>query len=151
MTVRSWIVLLATMAFVAGPVGAHEEGDVPEPVCDTPPGPAPPRSPRADHTRIELLAHVDPDAVDRHGHVRGALDARAIHALARRVATALGLDASEYGAHSLRASYATLAYRSGLPEVEVMRHGGWRSAQVMRRYVREAERWSVNFTRAVGL
>ncbi len=90
-------------------------------------------------------------AVDRHGHVRGPLDARAIHALARRVAAELGLDVSEYGAHSLRASYATLAYRSGLPEVEVMRHGGWRSAQVMRRYVREAERWSVNFTAAVGL
>jgi len=106
-----------------------------------------------------LARHPEPDnpgaaifrAVDRHGNVRGPLDARAIHALARRVATALGLDTSEYGAHSLRASYATLAYRSGLPEVEVMRHGGWRSAQVMRRYVREAERWSVNFTRAVGL
>ena len=71
MRVRSWIVLFGTMALVAGPARAHEEGDLPEPVCDSPPGPEPPRAPRADHTRIELLAHVDPDAVDRYGHVGG--------------------------------------------------------------------------------
>src|SRR5262245_49755059 len=71
MSVRAWIALLGTMALVIGPPRAHEEGEVPEPVCDSPPGPTPPRAPRADHARIELLAHVDPDAVDRHGHVGG--------------------------------------------------------------------------------
>ena len=49
----------------------------------------------------------------------------------KRRATAAGLD-GHFAGHSLRAGFATEGYAQGTPELAIMRHGRWRSAQVMR-------------------
>lgn len=89
--------------------------------------------------------------VNRHGHIMARrLGDRAVADMLHRRATATGLEGA-YSGHSLRAGFATEAYRQGVPELAVMRHGRWRSAQVMRGYVQEGRVWSDNAAAELGL
>lgn len=89
--------------------------------------------------------------VDRHGRILARrLGDRAVADMLKRRASAAGLEGA-YSGHSLRAGFATEAYRQGVPELAVMRHGRWRSAQVMRGYVEEGRVWSDNAAAELGL
>jgi site-specific recombinase XerD len=89
--------------------------------------------------------------VNRHGHILGRrLGDRAVADMLHRRALAAGLEGA-YSGHSLRAGFATEAYRQGVPELAVMRHGRWRSSQVMRGYVQEGRVWSDNAAAELGL
>ena len=52
----------------------------------------------------------------------------------------VGLD-GDFGAHSLRAGFATAAARGGFGEAAIMKHGRWKSVAVARRYIRAGNRW----------
>lgn len=57
------------------------------------------------------------------------------HLLLERL-SAIGLDASHFGTHSMRAGGATLAANAGVPEPLLMEHGGWHSQTAARGYVK---------------
>jgi site-specific recombinase XerD len=78
------------------------------------------------------------------------LPARAVAAIVKRRATAAGL-AGDFAAHSLRAGFATEAFRNAVPEFSVMRHGRWKSASSMRGYIREGSLWGDNAATKLGL
>jgi|SRR6185369_8212606 len=59
--------------------------------------------------------------------------------LVKRHAKAAGHDPVEFAGHSLRSGFATSAARAGVPERDIMRHGGWESVAVMRGYIEEGE------------
>ena len=61
----------------------------------------------------------------------------------QRVAAA-GLDPQLFSGHSLPVGFATEGYRQGVPEVAIMRHGGWRSQSSMRGYIQEGSLWHDN-------
>jgi site-specific recombinase XerD len=89
--------------------------------------------------------------VDRHGRILGRrLGDRAVADMLKRRAADAGLEGA-YSGHSLRAGFATEAYRQGVPELAVMRHGRWRSSEVMRGYVQEGRVWSDNAAAELGL
>jgi integrase len=77
-------------------------------------------------------------AVDRHGKVRGGLQARDAARILKRRVSAAGLDASRYSGHSLRAGLATSSAKAGKSDRSIMRQGRWSSRAMVDRYVRDA-------------
>jgi site-specific recombinase XerD len=90
--------------------------------------------------------------VDRHGNLSPTrLTARQVARVVQRRATAVGLPGAEFGAHSLRAGFATEAYANGRPELSIMRHGRWKTSTAMRGYVQEGGLWLDNPAAGLGL
>ncbi len=79
-------------------------------------------------------------SIDRHGAIGAKLSPWAIGEIVKARVAAVGLD-GDFGAHSLRAGFATAAARGGFGEAAIMRHGRWKSAAVARRYIRAGNRW----------
>jgi len=91
-------------------------------------------------------------AITRHGHVlRHPLTGDSIARLVQRRAAAAGLDPRNYGAHSLRAGFATEAAANSIAESDIMRQTRHRSAAVMRCYVRYGSIWLNNPCSRLGL
>jgi integrase len=66
------------------------------------------------------------------------LDAGWVLRVVKHCVGAIGLDASEYGAHSLRAGCATAAGEKRVPDYEIMQRTGHRSVAMVAKYVRPA-------------
>ena len=80
--------------------------------------------------------------VDRWGHVRTTgMCGRTVARIVKRVARAAGLDGDDFGGHSLRAGLVTDAARQGRGEAAIMAITGHVSVTMLRRYIREADRW----------
>ena len=76
------------------------------------------------------------------------------HAVAIAVKTyarAAGLSADTFSGHSLRAGFVTSAARAGEPERRIMRQTGHKSIEMVLRYVRQANAFTDNAVRALGL
>ncbi len=79
------------------------------------------------------------------------LDAQGIARVVQRAATRAGLDAKEFAGHSLRAGFATEAAARGASERAIMRQTGHRSVEMVRRYIREGDRYRDNAAALLGL
>lgn len=89
-------------------------------------------------------------AVDRYGHLRGRrLPVRTFYDIVKARAAAAGLDASRYGAHSLRAGCVTAAAEAGESHFAVMSRTGHRSVQTVARYFRPTDAFASNPLRRV--
>jgi integrase len=78
--------------------------------------------------------------VDRHGRIGAqALTGGSVARVVKRAAAAAGLDPTELAGHSLRSGLATSAAHAGATERAIMRQTGHRSAEMVRRYIRDAE------------
>ena len=90
--------------------------------------------------------------VNRHGHVLpGRLQPRAVAIVVQRYASAAGLDAARYGGHSLRAGLATQAALNDVPERIIQKQTRHKSADMLRRYIRDASLFRENASARVGL
>ncbi len=67
------------------------------------------------------------------------LSDKGVARLVQRQAAALGLDPTDYGGHSLRAGLATAAAAAGKSERAIMAQTGHKSADMVRRYIRDGE------------
>jgi len=67
------------------------------------------------------------------------LSDKAVARLVQGQAAALGLDPTQYGGHSLRAGLATAAAAAGKSERAIMAQTGHKSAEMVRRYIRDGE------------
>jgi len=75
--------------------------------------------------------------VDRWGNVRdGALSGQSVYETVRDRMEAIGEDPDEYGAHSLRAGFATQAYMDGIGEHEAAMQTRHSSLETLREYQR---------------
>jgi len=68
----------------------------------------------------------------------GRLSDKAVARIVKRRAAAVGLDPERYAGHSLRAGLATSAAAAGASERVIMSQTGHRSAEMVRKYIREA-------------
>ncbi len=77
----------------------------------------------------------------RRGRVwaKRGLCARTVDDLVKRLAASVGLDATKYSAHSLRAGFITTCAMKGKPDSLVMKTTGHKSAAMLCRYQRDAE------------
>ncbi len=71
--------------------------------------------------------------------------------LVKQAALASGLDPKRYSGHSLRAGFATQAAIRGADERAIMEQGGWKSALMARRYIRDANQFRNNAAGKLGL
>jgi integrase len=82
--------------------------------------------------------------VSRHGALLGPLSDRGVARVVQRTAAAVGLEASAFGGHSLRAGLATAAALAGKSERAIMATTGHRSVTMVRRYIRAASVFTDN-------
>ena len=69
----------------------------------------------------------------------------------REMLEAIGLNAEEYGLHSLRSGGATQAAKAGVPDRLFQRHGGWQSESSSNRYIDESIRNLLQVSRSLRL
>jgi integrase len=90
--------------------------------------------------------------IDRHGRLEPRpLHKDSIGMIVKRTAARIGLDAAEYGGHSLRAGMATQAYLNGANELAIMQQTGHRSLATVRKYIREGSLFRDNPAAKLGL
>jgi integrase len=90
--------------------------------------------------------------IDARGRLRtGRMSGRAVCRLVKRAAERIGLDPDRFGAHSLRSGFATAGVLNGISTYDLKRQGGWKSDAVMQGYIREAERFRVDYAGGLGL
>ncbi len=63
----------------------------------------------------------------------------------------IGLNPDKYGLHSLRSGGASEAAATGVPDRQLMRHGGWRSESSKNRYIKETSNSLLSVSRALKL
>lgn len=91
-------------------------------------------------------------SVDRHGNIgKDRLHPETIASVVKRVCANLGLDASRYAGHSLRAGLVTSAVLGGSDDRAVMRQTGHKSREMVDRYARAAHLWKDNAATKAGL
>ena len=90
--------------------------------------------------------------VNRHGQIlRELLTAEAVGIVVKRWAAALGLNANEFAAHSLRAGLANSAALAGKSERSILNQTGHRSTATLRRDLREGNLFRDNAAEGLGL
>ena len=90
--------------------------------------------------------------ITRHGRLgTSALSDRAVALVVKRSADAVGLEPQGFAGHSLRAGLATAAAKAGKPTHAIMKQTGHRSANMVARYVRDAELFADNAAAGIGL
>lgn len=91
-------------------------------------------------------------SVNRHGQMQpGRLSGFAVALIVKRRVGAVGLDASKFAGHSLRAGLATSAAIAGASERSIMNQTGHRSSTTLRRYIRDGSLFRDNAAARVGL
>jgi integrase len=91
--------------------------------------------------RRDPLGQVRPDRLTPQGIAR----------VVQRAAARAGLDPREFAGHSLRAGFATEAAAQGASERSIMRQTGHKSVEMVRRYIRDGERYTDNAAATLGL
>jgi site-specific recombinase XerD len=90
--------------------------------------------------------------VDKLGRQRGLrLSDKTVALVVKRAAKAAGFDPKLYAGHSLRGGLATSAAAAGASERSIMATTGYRSVQMVWRYIRTGELFRENAASAVGL
>jgi site-specific recombinase XerD len=89
--------------------------------------------------------------VDRHGRILDRMSPEAVAIVVKRYAAAAGLDPAKYAGHSLRAGLVTQAAMNGVQELAIMKQTRHKSADMLRRYVRDASLFLDNASARVGL
>jgi integrase len=90
--------------------------------------------------------------VTKSGSIRDRrLTDRSIALIIKKFALKAGLDATKYAGHSLRSGLATEAAYQGASERSIMKQGGWKSASMARRYIREGSLFHDNAGNKLGL
>lgn len=89
------------------------------------------------------------DAVFRRTHRSGCflkqrLSSAYVSTVIKSRLTAIGIDATDYSAHSLRAGLVTEAARAGVPSWKIRQQTGHKSDAMLGRYIRDVEIWSNN-------
>jgi site-specific recombinase XerD len=83
--------------------------------------------------------------------VNRRLSDKAVARIVKKRVQDIGLDSSNFGAHSLRSGFATAAAQGGASERDIMRQTGHRSVETLRKYIREGNLFRSNASDKLGL
>jgi site-specific recombinase XerD len=79
------------------------------------------------------------------------LSDKAVARMVKRYGADIGLEASKFSGHSLRAGLVTSAIQAGVDPLDVQRHSGHASLDMLKRYIRDATVFRGNPTNKIGL
>ena len=78
--------------------------------------------------------------ITRHGHIdKAVLSAQAVAVIVKERASAIGLDASKFSGHSLRAGLVTSAAQAGVSSWKIKQQTGHKSDAMLNRYIRDSQ------------
>ncbi len=100
------------------------------------------------------LSHIKEGAIfrpiTRHGLIdRNALSTQAVAIIVKECAMAIGLDATQFSGHSLRAGLVTSAAQAGVSSWKIKQQTGHKSDAMLNRYIRDAQIFIDNAAGAV--
>lgn len=88
--------------------------------------------------------------ITRHGHIEStALSTQAVAVIVKERASAIGLDASRFSGHSLRAGLVTSAAQAGVSSWKIKQQTGHKSDAMLQRYIRDSQIFIDNAAGAV--
>lgn len=90
-------------------------------------------------------------SIDQHSRVGASLTGRAIADVVKRRVAGAGLDPRKFSGHSLRSGFCTTAAKQGKHTRAIMAQTGHRSAEMVLRYVKEANLFEDNAAVGIGL
>jgi site-specific recombinase XerD len=91
-------------------------------------------------------------SIDRHGNIKDRIPDNTVARVVKRCAEAAGLeDVEKYGAHSLRAGFATTAGENGVSLDDIMRQTRHKSERVARGYIQKSDISRNNPSAKLGL
>src|SRR5579862_3014244 len=91
-------------------------------------------------------------SINRHRRVQpGRLSGIDVARVVKKLAQRAGLDPAKYAGHSLRAGHATTAAIGGASARSIMNQTGHKSAQMLRRYIRDGSLFRENSAGKLGL
>ncbi len=79
------------------------------------------------------------------------LSDKAVARMVKRYGAYIGLDSTKFSAHSLRAGLVTSAIQAGVDPLDVQRHSGHASLDMLKRYIRDATVFRGTPTSKIGL
>lgn len=79
------------------------------------------------------------------------LSDKAVARMVKNYGSAVGLDSKKYSGHSLRSGLVTSAIQAGVDPLDVQRHSGHASLDMLKRYIRDATVFRGNPTAKIGL
>jgi integrase len=83
--------------------------------------------------------------INRHGHVSPhRLSGQGVWIVVKRACATAGLEAGEFGAHSLRSGFVTTALNAGKSETAIIGQTGHKSTVMLRRYHKETDLFKNN-------
>jgi hypothetical protein len=77
--------------------------------------------------------------ITRHGHIGNALSAASIAQIVQRRLAGTGINADQWGGHSLRRGHATTAATYGATDRQIMRTGGWKTTRTLDGYIDDGQ------------
>jgi integrase len=80
-----------------------------------------------------------------------ALGDRMVAHVVKRRCKAVGIDSERFAGHSLRRGFATAAASARKPDHTIQRHGRWKTAVMLERYIEDEARWEDNASAGIGL
>jgi integrase len=89
-------------------------------------------------------------AVDRYGNVSARhLSPEVVALVVKERAVAVGMDASRFSGHSLRAGMVTSAANAGVDTWKIRRQTGHTSEATLQRYIRSGEQFAENVVNSI--
>ncbi|MEC1524454.1 site-specific integrase [Neobacillus niacini] len=83
-------------------------------------------------------------SIDRHGNVKDRLSDKAIALIVKKYIRKIGMDDTEFAAHSLRSGLSTSAAMMGMTEISIMKQTGHKTREMVDRYVQAGLRYKNN-------
>lgn len=90
-------------------------------------------------------------AIDRHGNMKGRLTPQSVRLIVRKSCENMGLNPSNYGAHSLRSGFCSTAAKAGKTEHQIMRQTRHRKLDSLSRYIKYGTLFEDNPASGIGL
>lgn len=100
---------------------------------------------------LKVRGTRQPGPLFTHVGTNTPLKGEAIHRMVKACVKRIGLDPTNYGAHSLRAGFVTAAGEAGLSDMMIAHHTGHRTIQTLGRYFRGEQIWKSNVAGMIGL
>ncbi|MGG3691220.1 site-specific integrase [Heyndrickxia ginsengihumi] len=83
-------------------------------------------------------------SIDRHGNVKDRLSDKSIALIVKKYVGQLGMNVSDFSAHSLRSGLATSAAMLGMTDIAIMKQTGHKTRGMVDRYVQAGLRYKNN-------
>lgn len=89
--------------------------------------------------------------IDRHGNVMDGLTPQSVRLIVKKCCEEVGLDPTQYAAHSLRSGFCSQAAKAGKAEHQIMKQTRHKRSDSLQQYIKKANLFDNNAASGIGL